>query len=83
MIYCYIWNYYICKYVKTFKNWYNSMLKFLSILIYPCINIIFDFLIKLFVNNNHYIILNWLTKKYYILYIINKNIIIMKATIYL
>lgn len=87
IVYCYIQNYYTCRWVKAFKNQYNSLLKLLLILFYLENNIILDFMIGLLLNNSYnmvLMILNWLIKeKYYILYIKNKNSITTKATTYL
>ncbi len=86
-VYRYIRNCHTCRHAKAPKNWYNSLLKLLSILSCPWTDIILDFVTGLPSSNGYNAVLmvvDRLTKKWhYIPYTIDENSTTAEATIYL
>lgn len=77
MVQYYIQNFHTYRYAKVLKDQYNILLKLLTILFYLQTNVTLDFVTGLFISYNYNIILMivdcLIKKRYYILYIINKN----------
>lgn len=77
MIWYYIQNCHIYRYGKVSKDWYNNLLKSLSILFCSWIEVIIDFITGWSINNSSNTILImvncWIKKKYYILCTIDEN----------
>lgn len=87
IVYRYIQNYYIYRYAKASRDWYNSILKLLSISIYSWTDVTLEFVTGLPFSNSYnevLIVIDQLIKKsHYISYTIDINNMITKAITYL